>query len=124
MELEEIRRQSVAAREFEWTCGHASFWLRVPTRYEIAIAARRAEGEDVAHLLVLERALLEKSIVRWNGVKLRDILPDGDESAVEFDASLVPLLLDAQGDWWRDLAVALFDRMAQRKEAQDTAAKN
>lgn len=138
MELDDIRRHALAAREFQRVIEHATFTLRLSTRFEVTVAARRSgarlagvggepEQADPAHLLILERLLLEQAVVRWSGLRLRDVLPEHDTSAdddLPHSAAAVPLLLDAQPDWARELGIALFDRMAQRREAQDTAAKN
>lgn len=126
MELEDIRRQAMAAREFEKVVDHGSFWLRLPTRYEVTLAARRAGGnEDPASLLILERALVELAIVRWSGVNIKDVLPDeAQDEPLPHSPDAVRILLDAKPDWATELGVALFDRMAQRKEERDTAAKN
>jgi hypothetical protein len=90
-----------------------------------SVGAATLEGDDPAHLLILERLLVEGAIVRWSGLRLQDVLPDepaGEELPHSADA--VGLLLDAQPDWARELGIALFDRMAQRRDQQDTAAKN
>jgi hypothetical protein len=133
MELDDIARNALAAREFQIATGHAHYTLRLPTRYEITLAASRAQAsadepgaKDPAHLLILERLLLERAVVRWTGVHVRDVLPEHEaaDEPLPFEPRAVPLLLDAQPDLARDLSLALFDRMAQRREAGDTAAKN
>jgi hypothetical protein len=135
MELDDIRRQALAAREFQKVIEHVTFTLRLPTRYEVTLAARRSAARgatldgstdnDPAHLLILERLLLEQAVVRWSGLRLRNVLPDeATDEDITHSSGAVPLLLDAQPDWARELGVALFDRMAQRRERQDTAAKN
>lgn len=131
MELDDIRRQALAAREFERAVDHATFTLRIPTRHEVTIAVRRAAAKtlagdsDPAHLLLLERMLLEAAIVRWSGLTVRDILPAHELAEdLPHEPGAVGLLLDAQPDWARELGMALFDRMAARRDAQDTAAKN
>lgn len=126
MDLDDIRRQALAAREFQRVIEHATFTLRIPTRHETTLAIRRAGPlEDEARLLVAERLLLEGAIVRWSGVRVRDVLP-GHELAEDlaYDRSAVGLLLDAQPDWARELGLAMVDHMAARNAAQDTAEKN
>ena len=44
--------------------------------------------------------------------------------ALDWDATAVELLLDAQPEWAEALGSALLDRMAQRREDRDTAEKN
>lgn len=131
MELDDIRRQALAAREFPVAIEHASrrisFTLRIPTRHETRIALQRAgPQDDAARLLVAERLLLEGAVVAWIGVRIGDVLPEHEPGSDElaFERSAVGLLLDAQPAWASELGLQLVDRMAQRNTAQDTAAKN
>ena len=65
MELAEIKRQALAAREFSLAVGpdaSRSVTLRVPTQHELALAARRCnahlQNDDLAAQLVLQRVLV------------------------------------------------------------------
>lgn len=126
MELDDIRRHALAAREFQKVIEHATFTLRIPTRHETQLAIRRGgPSDDVARLLVAERLLLEGALVRWSGVRVQDVLADHEFAEdLPHEPAAVPLLLDAQPDWAHQLGVALMDAMASRQAAQDTAEKN
>lgn len=131
MELDDIRRQALAAREFPVVIEHATrvitCTLRIPTRHETRVALQRAgPADDAARLLVAERLLLEGALVAWSGVRVCDVLAEHDPADLQmpFDRGAVPLLLDAQPAWASALGLQLVDRMAQRNAAQDTATKN
>jgi hypothetical protein len=136
MDLAEIKRLALAAREFTVTVGPAAaprvLSLRVPTQHEVTMAARRGglDGvtEDRAAHVVLERVLLAIALVGWQGVTVADVLPD---AAPDAGAALLPweegatdLLLDAQPEWARLAGTDLLARMAKRKQVRDTAKKN
>lgn len=134
MELADLKRLATAAREFDVTVGPTAaprrITLRTPTEYELTLAARRAgmhqATDDVAASLMLERTLLCDCVVAWSGVVIGDVLPTSDQAAQPLchEAGAVPLLLDEQPAWAQALWLALVERLAQRKELKDTAAKN
>ena len=136
MELADLKRFALAAREFSLAVGdparhpacHVS--LRIPTQHEVDVAARRsglsAISDDQAAHVVLSRSLLLLGVVGWSGVTVGDVLPDSAEAAdvLPYEPGAVELLLDAQPEWAQAMYTALIDRMVKRKEAKDTAAKN
>ena len=135
MELADLKRFALAAREFSLAVGdparhpacHVS--LRIPTQHEVDVAARRSvvgAGDDQAAHVVLSRSLLLLGVVGWSGVTVGDVLPDSAEAAdvLPYEPGAVELLLDAQPEWAQAMYTALIDRMVKRKEAKDTAAKN
>jgi hypothetical protein len=81
---------------------------------------------DQAAIVVLQRALLVAAVVGWVGVCVGDVLQGHANAtdALDWDATAVELLLDAQPEWAEALGNALLDRMAQRREDRDTAKKN
>ena len=80
MDLADIKRQALAAREFSLTVGGTRhITLRAPTQHEIVLAARRAGlhllDEDAAAQVLLQRSLLLLAVVSWAAVLLADVLP-------------------------------------------------
>lgn len=134
MDLADIKRQANAAREFVVEVGAANaprhLTLRAPTAFEVKVAALRSGvagiQNDQAAIVVLQRALLVAAVVGWVGVCVGDVLKGHANAtdALDWDASAVELLLDAQPEWAEALGSALLDRMAQRREDRDTAEKN
>lgn len=131
MDLAELKRLSLAARESTHTVGGRSFTLRVPTRHETTVAVRlnsAASGGDEAALYVIaRRALLDAAVVGWAGVLVSDLLPAGApeaESAYPHEPGAVPILLDAQPAWAAELSDKLVELLAARNTLQDSAAKN
>jgi len=134
MDLSDLKRHAIAAREFAVPVGAQDaprhITLRLPTQHEVVLAARRSGlhgvEEDAAAHIVLQRALLQLAMVAWAGVVVGDVLPGHPEAAqpLEWSAGAAELLLDAQTDWAHTLGNALMERMAERKAAKDTAAKN
>lgn len=134
MELEDLKRHALAARQFDVTVGPEDaprfISLRLPTQHEVVLATRRAGlhrmADDMAAHVVLQRALLVSSVIAWSRVTVGDVLP-GSEQAAEllvFESGAVELLLDAKPDWEEVLGAELLNRLAQRRAVQDTAAKN
>lgn len=134
MDLADLKRLATAAREFSVAVGpdaaQRHITLRIPTEYELTLAARRAgmhqATDDVTATIMLERTLLCDCVVAWSGVVIGDVLPTSDQAAqpLVHEHGAVPLVLDAQPAWATSLWVALVERMAKRKELKDTAAKN
>lgn len=130
MDLETLRAEARAARQFTHRIGEVDYTLLIPTRHEVLVAARRANlaqvGGDAAALLVLMRGVLEAAIVGWMGLRVRDVLPGHAEGndPLAFNAGAVPLLLDARPDDADELARVMNEAMAARSAAIEADAKN
>lgn len=128
MDLDYIRRKSIAARQFECAAGPATFTLRLPTKLESSIAyagAHSAGRADSSAGLRFERALGVQAVVGWSGVLVRHALHshEGDE-LFEFEPGAAEVLFDAQPEWEGVILQALMTRVAERQAAEDTAEKN
>ena len=131
MDLADIQRQALAARQFQAVASAAApqgayATLRIPTRHEVQLAMRRAGPEsDAGRMVTLERGLLESAVVGWGCIQVSHILPDHPNAdPLPFDPAAVPLLLDAQPDWAQAWGIALFDRMQASRQVQEAAEKN
>lgn len=130
MELDELRRQALAARCFTVPIAEGvAIQLRTPTKHESSVVYTRVavvDGAlDRAATLRWQRVIVAQAVTGWSGVLLRHLLADhAGAEALEFNAGVVELLLDNQPGWEETLTNALLDEMRKRKEAQDTAAKN
>lgn len=134
MDLEEIKRLALVARQFDVTVGPEDaprfISLRLPTQHEVVLATRRAGlhrmADDMAAHVVLQRALLVSSVIAWSRVTVGDVLPDSPAAAelLVYEPGAVELLLDAKPEWEEHLGAELLSRLAQRRAVQDTAAKN
>ena len=125
-----LKARSLRAREFSETIEGRSFTLRVPTRHETLVAARSLGGrlsEDLAGLMLLQRALLEGAVVAWSAVTVADLLdvqePEASQ-AVPHSREAVLLLLDFKTEWAKTLGNALSDRLQARNAAIETEQKN
>ncbi|MEW6169681.1 MAG: hypothetical protein AB1651_18605 [Pseudomonadota bacterium] len=142
MDLAEIARRQLAAREIRHSVDGRSFTLRLPTRHERKLvlarvcdeAQWRAGGvEGEAFVLPTElsmrvtRLLLERAIVGWD-VTLGDVLPEVDGEAgaepLPWSATAVPLLLDAQPQWESELQRVFAAAENARSAAIEADEKN
>lgn len=129
MDLQDLQQRALAARETSHTLGEITYRLRLPTSHEVLLAAHKAGvvGQAVgAAYLVLMRSVLEGAIVGWQGVRVGDVAPGGDDAAapLPWAAGAVPLVLDARPADERALADLLSQRMAERAAALEADAKN
>ena len=129
MELDDIKRHALAARQFQVVHGEGTFTLTIPTKLQASIAhaasVDRYEGTPRAQPIQFRRELLVVALTTWSGVTLHDVLPDAEvDEPLEYSAGAVDLLLDANPDLSDVLLNALLLRMHQRSQALDTAAKN
>lgn len=129
MDLADIQRQAIAARQFAASPlaeGRVAATLQIPTRHEVKLQLRRAgDADDAGSVVIVERALLQAFLVDWSGVLIKDVLPNHpNDDALPFEPAAVPLLLDAQPEWADAWSVQLFDRMRAYRETQEAAEKN
>lgn len=142
MDLAEIARRQLAAREIKHTVGGRTFTLRLPTRHERKLVLARvcdetqwradaAQGESFVLPTELSmrvtRLLLERAIVGWDAT-VGDALPElTDVAAAEplpCTAAAVTLLLDAQPEWEAELQRAFVAAEAARNVPIEADQKN
>jgi hypothetical protein len=71
MDLADLKRKADAAREYQVQVGALSFTCRLPTAHEVEMETARAwsvERDNLAVLLAVRRALVERAVVAWSGV--------------------------------------------------------
>lgn len=134
MDLADLKRYAIAAREFSVQVGPQDqprhITLRLPTQHEVNLTASRSglygAQDHVAANVILQRNLLLLAMVAWSGVLVADVLPDHAQATdvLAHEPGAAELLLDANPDWEKALANALMQRLAQRNAVKDTAAKN
>lgn len=131
--LADLRRAFDAAREFTVYVGpeadapRRSVTLRTPTDYQVRVAAMQAGvagRSDPAGMEILQRTLLERSVVAWAGIRRADILAGDSAELLDFHADAVPLLLDAQPDWFAEPTAQLLARLAERNRQRETSSGN
>jgi hypothetical protein len=125
MDNEEIRRRSLAARECEHTVYGKTFRLLLPTPTDVQIEMLRA-GDDRAAPLVMQRAVLERAVIGWSGVMVKDLVSgdDVENETAEFASMLVPLLFANRPDIYEELAAFLVGRASERNAKLEAARKN
>jgi len=107
--------------------GSRTFQLRMPTSHEVKMAYARARTGTDDHLAAFfqsQREIAERSVTGWTEVDETDLVPDGANAPMAFDASLVPLIFDAHSDWQTSISEAIDKRIAEREGKQEAAAKN
>jgi len=128
MDLADIKRRAMAAREAPVTAGGFTFTLRLPTQYEIDVEAARARlhgGEiDPAHLVIIRRRLLEQAVVAWSGVTWEHLAAGSGSTAADISQDAVALLLDSQPELAAELDAEFVSRLADRNTKRAEAAKN
>jgi hypothetical protein len=75
---------------------------------------------------VLMRAVLEAAVIGWQGLRVLHVLPDDADGQVPlaWEAGAVGVVLDSRPADAKALADVMSDRMAERAEALEAAAKN
>lgn len=127
MDLADLKRKADAAREYQVQVGAMAFTCRLPTAHEVEMETARAWGverENIAVLLRLRRALVERGVVSWQGVTQDMLGPGAAAEPAEVSPAAVGLLIDASDE----VAQALMDEFLRRSEARnqrkEAAAKN
>lgn len=131
MDLDQIKRQAQAARQFELAVGPVVFCLEAPTKLESSVCYMEAtggKGASAAGMLRFQHALAQLCITGWRGVVVGHMLPglDAQEASAPFafEPGAAEVLLEAQPEWASAVVNALMDKVAQRVAVEDTAAKN
>ena len=129
MELADIQYRARAQREFTVACDHATFTLRRPYPFDVALCEGRARqaGAGTAAMVMLERELLRLAVVGWQTVRVADVIemaPDAAAEDMPFDSAAVELVLNARPEWAASLSTELFQRMAQANARREAAEKN
>lgn len=121
-----IRMRARAAREFRVTVESACITLLTPTAHETEMAAMESDvpHKPKAAMVAFKRLMLERAIVGWAGVTLAHLLADGSDDPAPFEASAIPMLLDARPAWAKTMWDELLGRIEQRNQATQAAAKN
>jgi hypothetical protein len=126
--LAELKEKAQRAREFTYQAGECEFTLRTPTRTEVR-EVTHAHGlltgqNDAMVLPLLQTYLLQRGLVAWTGVRLRDLIPDAGTEPVGWSADTVQMLIDAQPELADKMGAALLARTQLRAEAIEADAKN
>lgn len=128
MDLADIKRAAMAAREFTEVVEHVTFTLRLPTPHEAECAAARLRfsADDDETTVRMRRALVEGAVVGWSGAIVGDVLPDHPAAAESFvwHRDAVGVLLDARPQWARLLWPPLLARLEARNAQRSSAEKN
>lgn len=127
MDLVDLKRKADAAREYQVQVGALAFTCRLPTAHEVEMETARAwslERDNLAVLLRVRRALVERSVVSWVGVTEAMLGPGATDTPAEVSPAAVALLLDATSDVAEALQGEFLRRSTERNEQKAAAAKN
>lgn len=127
--IDRIKADALTAREFTQTDGERSLTLRAPTRREVRECAHHrqllANQADALVLPLLQHYLLERAIVGWQGVRVRDLVAGSDDAApVPWSPAAASLYLDANPDHADAMGAELLSRVRLRGETIEEDAKN
>lgn len=125
MDLSEFKAKLERAREMEVKAVGATFRLRLPSEHAWRVAAEehRGPGGRVKQEQA-SRALLEASVLGWEGVTEGHLLLDGSTEPVSFSVEALTMLLNERQDIADELSVALMKRVKERAAQVETARKN
>lgn len=122
-DLADLRLRAQRMREFTLHLDdQVVVQLRHPTRFELERLFVRHKG-DMAGML---RQLTEMSLIGWQGVRVRDAVPEaknGDEP-LEWSPEAAELLLDERTEWIDAIGTACVTRMTKRHERIEADRKN
>lgn len=127
MDREAILRAAEAARTWSHQTAGRTFTLRAPSQHDVRMTYMRLgdkDGNDPAIMADLTRVLLERAVVGWSGVTENDMIANGSDDPVDYHATLVPVMLDAQDEWGKELHKQVQARMTSRNESIESAKKN
>lgn len=127
MDLADLKRKADAAREYQVQVGALAFTCRLPTAHEVEMETARAwsaERDNLAVLLRVRRALVERAVVAWSGVTEAMLGPGAGDTPAEVSPAAVALLLDADPEVAEALLAQFVERSAARNERKEAAAKN
>jgi hypothetical protein len=127
--LDRIKADALAAREFTQTAGECVLTLRAPTRREVRECAHQrrllSNDADALVLPLLKHYLLERAIVGWQGVRVRDLVPgSADAAPVPWSADAASLYLDANPEHADEMGTELLARVRVRGDQIEDDAKN
>lgn len=122
IDLADLRMRAQRVREFSHPVGEAVFQLRHPNRFE----AERLWGRHRDDIVGGMRELVAVSLIGWEGVLVRDALPESKQGAepLPFSPDAVELVLDERTDWIQALGEAIAMRMSARRESVEADRKN
>lgn len=131
LDIHDLRRKVLAARQFTHEVGGVTFTLRMPTEHQVQVESLRSGLSGASHdglaaaMTVLRRRLLELAVVDWAGAMVSHLVPGYEpDEPLAFDADAVPLLLDVQTDMAAALDAELVRRLAERNKPLEEAEKN
>lgn len=131
LDIHDLRRKVLAARQFTHEVGGITFTLRMPTEHQVQVESLRSGVGGSSHenlaaaMTVLRRRLLELALVDWSGAKVSHLVPGHEpDEPLEFDPDAVPMLLDAQPAVANELDNELVQRLADRNKPLEEAEKN
>ncbi len=122
IDLADLRMRAQRVREFTHQEGDVTFQLRHPNRFESERLWSRHRDDVVGGM----RELVAVSLLGWDGVLVRDALPEskhGDDP-LPFSAEAVELVLDERTDWIQAIGQAIALRMSARRESVEADRKN
>lgn len=130
MDKDAIKAAVQKQRTFKHDIEGRGFTILLPTIHERHVAYLQAGGEmkpgavpDMVVWALANRRMLETAIKNWINVKVDDFLSNGDNTEAEFDAELIPLLLDAKVEWTSELSTELITRIAMHRQGVEDAKK-
>lgn len=127
MDLADLKRKADAAREYQVQVGALAFTCRLPTTHEVEMETARAwavERDNLAVLLRVRRALVERAVVSWAGVTEAMLGPGATDTPAEVSPAAVGLLMDADDAVAEALEGEFVKRSTARNEQKAAAAKN
>jgi hypothetical protein len=127
MDLADLKRKADAAREYQVQVGALAFTCRLPTTHEVEMETARAwsmERDNLAVLLRVRRALVERAVVSWVGVTEAMLGPGATDTPAEVSPAAVGLLMDANEAVADELQAEFVKRSTARNEQKAAAEKN
>jgi hypothetical protein len=125
MDLAELKQKLDRSREIEASVQGAKFRLKLPSEHAWRLATE--EHSDTAGNVKrqrVSRALVESSLVGWEGVKAEHFMKGGGEDAMPFSPDACAVLLDERQDIADELVMLLVKRLNERRKDVEQARKN
>jgi hypothetical protein len=102
------------SRQFPVKCDHITLTLRRPTHLDV---------QGMGEFDFSRKSVIVNYVVGWAGVTEADILPNGDDSTIDFDLDLFQAWIADKPEYWARIGQSLTDAYLENIKKKTKQAK-